>query len=310
MKKVLVIIDEKKSSFNQCVGFLKSYKIGKKINIKYKVIRKGIINYLPNLLIYYFIFVKSYFKKAFDNKYDLIVSCGRISAPYSLFLKNKNKCQNFHILDPYFFREKFDLIFLPSHDTLNTSNSNNIIRIIGTFVNRREPTREEILKFKFLSKKKIVSCFIGGDGRSSRFSKSNVLNLVEKTNKISSKFSVVYCFSRRTSKEAKNIIKLKKKKEHFLFDYDCINPYWYLIKKSQYFVVTEDSISMISDAMSTGKPVYIQEIDYVKRKIKNFISMLKDKGFVRSFKNSKLESWTYKPLDESLRVSRIIKSII
>ena len=74
--------------------------------------------------------------------------------------------------------------------------------------------------------------------------------------------------------------------------------------------MTEDSVSMISDATSTGKPVYIQEIDYVKVKIRNFVSILEDKGFVRSFKNGELKSWVYKPLDESMRVSKIIKNTI
>ncbi len=310
MKRILVIIDEKKSSLNQCNALLSEYKKGRKIKVKYKVISKRLIHYLPNLLIYYLLFFRSLFEKFFENNYDFIISCGRISAPYSLLFKKKNKCQNLHILDPYFLRKKFDLIILPSHDTLSISNSNNIIRITGTFVNKKDPSKEEILRFRNLSNKKIVTCFIGGDGKSSKFSETNAIDCVRKINRISNEYCIVYCFSRRTSKTVKNIIESNKKKEHLFFEYDSVNPYWYLIKKSEFFIVTEDSVSMISDATSTGKPVYIQEIDYVKVKIRNFVSILEDKGFVRSFKNGELKSWVYKPLDESMRVSKIIKNTI
>ena len=118
----------------------------------------------------------------------------RISAPYSLLFKKKNKCKNLHILDPYFLREEFDVIILPSHDTLSISNSNNIIRITGTFVNKKDPSKEEILRFRNLSNKKIVTCFIGGDGKSSRFSETNAIDFVRKINRISNEYCIVYCF--------------------------------------------------------------------------------------------------------------------
>jgi mitochondrial fission protein ELM1 len=66
---------------------------------------------------------------------------------------------------------------------------------------------------------------------------------------------------------------------------------------------------MISDTISSGKPVYIQEIDSVKRKIRYFIQILQKHGFVRYY-SGKLDIWRYKPLNESLRVSKIIERLI
>ncbi len=311
MKKILVITDEKKSSINQCDSLIKSYTEGKEINLKYKVIFKKKIHLFPNLIIYYLLLIKSLFKNDSNiHDYDLIISCGRISAPYSLLIKKMNGCKNIHILDPYFFREKFDIIILPSHDTLNGYKSENIIKIIGTFVNKQKPLRSQIKKYKnIFHKKKVVSCLVGGDGKSSKLSKKNIINCVKKINNINDKYSIVYCFSRRTSRMVKDIVQSNKKKDHMIFDYEIINPYWYLIKQSQYFIVTEDSVSMISDAISTGKPVYIQEIDSVKKKIRFFIKSLKDKGFVRSFRGN-LENWDYTPLNESSRVAKIIGNLI
>ena len=104
MKRILVIIDEKRSSLNQCNALLREYKKGRKIKVKYKVISKRLIHYLPNLLIYYYLlFFRSLFEKFFENNYDFIISCGRISAPYSLLFKKKIKCKKSSYFRSVFF---------------------------------------------------------------------------------------------------------------------------------------------------------------------------------------------------------------
>ena len=66
---------------------------------------------------------------------------------------------------------------------------------------------------------------------------------------------------------------------------------------------------MISDTISSGKPVYIQKIDFVKWKIRYFVQILQKQGFVRYY-SGKLDIWRYEPLNESLRVSKIIDRLI
>ncbi len=310
MKTILIITDEKKSSLNQCKALVNDLIKGKSFKVKYNIIKKKIIHYLPNVYIYFFLFLKYFFKNPKNENFDVIVSCGRIAAPYNLFMKNTYKsCKNIHILDPYFQRNNFDLILLPSHDCSKFPNSKNIIETTGTLVNKKNCNSLEVKQFnKLFIGKKIVSCFIGGDGKSAKFSKKDIINLVKKINQITEDFHIVYCLSRRTNKLVKNIILLNKKKKHFYFDYIDPNPYWYLIKKSEYFIVTEDSISMISDSISTGKPVYIAQVSSLKNKIRVFGTILKEKGIVRLFEG-KLVSWRYKAFNESLRVSRIIDSL-
>ena len=87
----------------------------------------------------------------------------------------------------------------------------------------------------------------------------------------------MYCFSRRTSAITKSIIKKRKKLNHFCYNYKDKDPYWYLINKSSYFIVTEDSVSMTSDAVFTGKPVYMVKIKNKKNKIKSFVQNLEKK---------------------------------
>ncbi len=311
MKKVLIITDEKKSSYNQCDSLL--YYLKKKVKLKteYLKIERGLIHNLPNLVIYIYLFVRSFLKKNESKSPDLIISCGRISAPYSLiFKKLNNKCKIFHILDPYCLRNRFDKILIPSHDSSKFSNCKNVLEFFGTFVRKKKLVNEDLNNYKELeSSKNIIACLIGGDGRSSKLAVSEINSLVDKINLISEKYTVVYCFSRRTSEITKSIIKKRKKLKHYCFNYKDKDPYWYLINKSSHFIVTEDSVSMTSDAVFTGKPVYMVKIKNKKIKIKSFIQNLEKRGIVRYF-DGEIENWKYEKLNESDRIANVIKKII
>ena len=311
MKKVLIITDEKKSSYNQCDSLLYYLKKKVKLKIEYLRIERGVIHNLPNFAIYIYLFVRSFFKKNENKSADLIISCGRISAPYSLIFKKLNKkCKIFHILDPYCMRNRFDKILIPSHDFSKFSNSKNVLEFLGTFVSKGKLVNEDQNNYKELeSSTNIVACLVGGDGRSSKLEISEINSLVDKINLISPKYTVVYCFSRRTSATTKSIIKQRKKLKHYCYNYEDKDPYWYLINKSSHFIVTEDSVSMTSDAVFTGKPVFIAKIKNKKNKIKSFVQNLEKRGVVRYF-DGEIVSWKYEKINESERIANVIKNII
>ena len=311
MKKVLIITDEKKSSHNQCDSLL--YYLKKKVKLKteYLRIERRLMHNLPNLIIYVYLFIRSFFKENKNKSSDFIISCGRISAPYSLVFKKLNKkCKIFHILDPYCLRNRFDKILIPSHDFSKFSNCKNVLEFLGTFVSKRKLVNEDLNNYKELeSCKNIVACLIGGNGRSSKLEFSEINGLVDKLNLISERYTVAYCFSRRTSEITKKIIKKRKKLKHYCYDYKNNDPYWYLINKSSHFIVTEDSVSMTSDAVFTGKPVYMVKIKNKKNKIKNFIQNLEKRGVVRYF-DGEIVIWKYQKINEAERIANVLKKII
>ncbi|PRQ32444.1 putative mitochondrial fission protein ELM1 [Rosa chinensis] len=67
------------------------------------------------------------------------------------------------------------------------------------------------------------------------------------------------------------------------------------------FVVTADSVSMISEVCSTGKPVYLMGAEHCKWKLCDFHKSLKERGMVRPFTGLEniSESWSYPPLNET-----------
>ena len=63
---------------------------------------------------------------------------------------------------------------------------------------------------------------------------------------------------------------------------------------------------MVSEACSTGKPVFLASLDGGSEKFGRFHALLRDKGMTRPF-TGKLDSWTYTPLSDTTNVAQQIE---
>ena len=92
---------------------------------------------------------------------------------------------------------------------------------------------------------------------------------------------------------------------------DGKNPYLFAIQNSDFFIITSDSTSMISEAAITGKPIYIAYLTPVKNdyRFKRFFKSFEDMGIIKSLKNVE-KVWKYEKLFESKRIADIIKKEI
>ena len=97
MIRSLIIYDEKPSSRNQCETLLNELK-KKKIECDRLLVRKKIFHHLPNVLIFILLKISYLIRKKKPKEYNLIVSCGRTSAPYNLILSKKKYTREL----PYF----------------------------------------------------------------------------------------------------------------------------------------------------------------------------------------------------------------
>ena len=84
-----------------------------------------------------------------------------------------------------------------------------------------------------------------------------------------------------------------------------LNPYSELLESSNFFIITQDSVSMISDVLNTGKTLYIVEVKNLKSKLKDFSNFLIKEKYARIF-NGKFEKTSYKSLNEAKRVANLI----
>ncbi|KAB1222486.1 Mitochondrial fission protein ELM1 [Morella rubra] len=122
--------------------------------------------------------------------------------------------------------------------------------------------------------------------------------------------SVRISFSRRTPEKVSNIIvcTFTTNPKVFIWDGEGPNPHMGHLAWADAFLITADSVSMLSEACSTGKPVYVIGAERCTWKFSDFHKYLREQGVVRPFtgKEDISKSWSYPPLnDASEAASRV-----
>ena len=207
----------------------------------------------------------------------LLISCGKKSVKASIFLKKKFEglVFNIHIQDPKSNHNFFDLIISPEHDQLKKQNN------ISTLLALHNVNFD-------LNKKKTnsINFIIGGSNKYFKFNidtQNKILNDLEYLSKIS---QVNVIPSRRTPHQfIKNLLKLNNQNIKLFTElFDPIT-YGNLLSESIIQIVTWDSVSMISEAISseTGTFLYEFEEESCPKKYQLFHQMVKQKGFLKSF---------------------------
>ena len=318
-KDIWLLLDGRAGNMSQVLG------VGKALNLQYKEILyeyNGFSN-IPNLLLQNtIIHIDSSYRDQFRPPWPkIVIGCGRRSAPVGQWIKRKSNYQTSYIqiLWPGYPFKNIDLIAIPKHDKI--SSKTNTIEFL---------TSPHIFDLKYLSSSKKlwsnklnslpsprIAVSIGGDTKKYKFLPSHsklMINFLLKL--IGTSGSLMITTSRRTSQETYEIIKNELK---FLGDrlkiwntgYRTKNPYSGFLSHADAVAVTGDSISLCSEACSTGKPVLIfapKNITTEKQKyfheclIKKGIAMYLEKADI-----NKLKMINYTPLNESNKIAKEIK---
>src|SRR6202030_2551541 len=78
------------------------------------------------------------------------------------------------------------------------------------------------------------------------------------------------------------------------------NPYYAYLAIADAVLVTADSVSMISEAAATGRPVHILGLAGTGGKFARFHEAMRRAGITRPFAG-KIETWSYRPPDDTAR---------
>ncbi|HEX7776635.1 MAG TPA: mitochondrial fission ELM1 family protein, partial [Parvibaculum sp.] len=84
------------------------------------------------------------------------------------------------------------------------------------------------------------------------------------------------------------------------------NPYFGYLGQADAVVVTCDSVNMVGEALFTGKPVYVIELDGGSPKFRRFLDGVYAYGAARPFAG-RLESWEYAPLNATHEIADAIR---
>ncbi len=314
-----IIIDEKPGNANQAIAVANAMSIDYKI----KKLKYNFLGHLPNWL--KFDSLLGVDLALSDNiteetHPDLVISSGRKTAAVCSYIK-KMQPQTFavHLMHPDLPFENFDLVALPFHDlTEKYATTNNIVYTVGApsylEANKLRTAKEELHTKISELKGPFVTLIIGGKTKTGNYSLQEFQELVVKASLITNELSgsLLITTSRRTDKEMSKQLKNYITAPCFFYDWHLEeakdNPYLGMLSLSDYIIVTGDSVSICSEALSTGNPVYVYRKDKLlyKKHIK-FLDYLAQLGYTRNLEDtSKLEKWQYTPLKEAERLGKII----
>jgi hypothetical protein len=227
--------------------------------------------------------------------------------------KAKNKIFSIFIQKPPINLSNFDVVISPKHDKCKGLN---VIETQGALTKINSKYIKNINKKKAPSilKKKFVTVLIGGDSKHHKITKSILdkiiksLQLIEEQKKI----RIFILVSRRTGK--KNYLYLKKNlvNKNFIFILPNSKKVSYLnaISFAKAIIVTSDSVSMVTEASSTGKPTYIIDIPTKSKKFSLFIKNLIDLKSAYYLKDTISLKRKEKALNDMDKVAKKIKKKI
>ena len=210
---------------------------------------------------------KSVFKNEIVEDFDVIISCGRKSVIPSIFLKRKNsKIFTIHIQDPKVSFKNFDAIVAPEHDNLKGDNIYNSKGAIHYITEQEISKASQYLADKIKSEK-IVSLILGGPNKYYGFNSDQIINIFSQIKSIfvSDGYKVIIIPSMRTPKETIDLaIKEMGSCGHVVNKVDK-QAYLSAYALANYVVVTCDSTSMISEAATSGKPIFVAHMKAKKK---------------------------------------------
>ncbi|KAF8006848.1 hypothetical protein BT93_K0997 [Corymbia citriodora subsp. variegata] len=152
---------------------------------------------------------------------------------------------------------------------------------------------------------------IGGPTRNCPYGADLARELITKLqNVLWSCGSLRISFSRRTPvKVSKMFVReFRANSKVHIWDGEGLNPHMGHLAWADAFVVTADSVSMLSEVCSTGKPVYIAGAERCKWKFADFQNSLQERGAVRAFtgKEDISETWSYPPLNDTAESAALV----
>ena len=244
---------------------------------------------------------------------DLVISCGRKSVIPSIIVKEKNsKIFTIHIQNPKVDFKNFDAIVAPEHDGLkgdNIYNSKGAIHYI---------TKSEIIKAKpylidKIKSEKIVSLILGGPNKYYKFDKDQLIKIFNKIKSefVSKGYKIIVIPSMRTPKERIDLAIKEMGECGYVVNKVDKQAYLSAYGLADYVVVTCDSTSMISEAATSGKPIFVAHMKAKRNnyRFKRFFDLFKKMGITRDL-GEKIETWSYNKHNEAQRIAIELKNKI
>lgn len=253
---------------------------------------------------------------------DLVISCGRKAIGPALAVKraSRGKTKAVHVQHPHVPLDRFDLVAAPEHDGLAGAN------VLATTGAIHRVSKEKLLEaraqfsnsFDTLPRP-LIAVLIGGSNKAFTMTRETAERMARDIQALAKRLGagLLITASRRTGAENEAILRAALEGPDTLFwDGKGENPYFGFLAHADAIVVTGDSVNMVSEAASCGKPVFIiplepsPDANRAAAKFNRFRdSVLKGKA-ARLFDVSADLDFAPTPLNETARVAEAVKALL
>jgi mitochondrial fission protein ELM1 len=242
---------------------------------------------------------------------DLLISSGNAAAPLALSIKRASggATRIVHIQTPRVGLRQFDLVVAPQHDgTTGPNVLTTRATLHGLDTAALDDARAAWAPVLGGLGRPLVALLCGGSNGRFELGPREIgaiaasLRLRMRRDGIGLAVSA----SRRTGAANTALLRAELAPAGaFVWDGQPPNPYLGMLAHADAIAVTQDSVSMLSEAIGTGKPVYWIALPGRSRRLQLFVDLLTRQGVLRRFPadDAPLETWRYAPPDDTARTA-------
>jgi uncharacterized protein len=245
----------------------------------------------------------------------LLIATGRHSVAAALLVKalSGGRTRLVQLQNPVIAARHFDLVVVPRHDGLSGPN---IVSTRGA-LHRVTPDllregAERLSRRMAHLARPYVGVLIGGSNAAYRLGAEEMMALARLLGAAARNAgaSLLITPSRRTGEEALRLLRAELAGvPHEIWDGQGENPYFGILGLADVLVVTCDSVNMVSEAASTGKPVYVADLPGGSAKFARFHRRFREDGVTRNF-TGRLDAYSYAPVDDMAVVTARVEALL
>lgn len=238
---------------------------------------------------------------------------GRAAAPM-LAIRHaaRGRCLAVQIQNPHLPPWRFDLMVVPEHDRLTGPN------VLTTRGAVHRVTRDRLDEAAALWGPRLadlprprVAVLLGGGNGSYRLTPERLDGIIRALVALARKGAgLMVTPSRRTGPAVEQAV--RQALAGFpaaMWDGAGENPYFGYLGLADHVLATEDSVSMITEASATGRPVHILALEGGGGKFARFHRSMREWGVTRPF-TGRLDSWIYAFRDDTAEAGRRIRALL